>query len=151
MVASSSPKNTHVQCFSFALILRLRLQMFVSRSPCGPPYFNSISCFILYVCSTKTSMQRGNARVTSAEKLGTLSKNKLRGITLGIRSIWRIRFLTRNTLLSLYIPFTKQFFLPIYPLFHSVNPFTHYHTIIWWWMMNVSTWKWFPFIYNVFV
>ena len=28
--------------------------------------------------------------VTSAEELGTMSKNNLRGITLGIRPIWRI-------------------------------------------------------------
>mgnify|MGYP001794475061 CR=1 FL=1 len=33
-------------------------------------------------------------RVTSAEELGTMSKNNLRGITLEIRFIWKIHFLT---------------------------------------------------------
>ena len=34
-----------------------------------------------------------NARVTLAEELGTMSKNDLRGITLGIRFIWSIHSL----------------------------------------------------------
>ena len=34
-----------------------------------------------------------NARVTSAEELGTMSKNNLKRIFLGIRPIWRIHYL----------------------------------------------------------
>ena len=37
-----------------------------------------------------------NARLTSAKELGTMSKNSLRGITLGIRPIWRIHSLTSS-------------------------------------------------------
>ena len=37
-----------------------------------------------------------NARVRSAEELGTMSKHELRGITLGIRAVWRIHCLTSS-------------------------------------------------------
>ena len=40
----------------------------------------------------------GNEQVTSAKELGTMSKNNLRGSTLGIRSIWRIHSLTSSSL-----------------------------------------------------
>ena len=36
-----------------------------------------------------------NERVTSVEELGTMSKNNLRGITLGIRAIWKIHSLNK--------------------------------------------------------
>ena len=40
-----------------------------------------------------------NEQVTSAEELGTMSKNNLRGITVGIRhTIWRIHSLTSSFL-----------------------------------------------------
>ena len=38
-----------------------------------------------------------NDRVTSAEELGTMSKNILRGITIGIRPIWMIHSLSVST------------------------------------------------------
>ena len=40
-----------------------------------------------------------NEQVTSAEELGTMSKIDLRGITLGIRAVWRIQTLTIHYLL----------------------------------------------------
>ena len=43
-----------------------------------------------------------NERVTSAEELGTMSKNILRGITLGIRPIWRTHSLTLSSLIVKY-------------------------------------------------
>ena len=42
------------------------------------------------------------ARGTSEEELGTMSKNSLRGITLEIRPIWRILFLTSSSLDVVY-------------------------------------------------
>ena len=39
-----------------------------------------------------------NDRVTSLEELGTFSKNNLRGITLGIRLVWRTHSLTLSSL-----------------------------------------------------
>ena len=41
-----------------------------------------------------------NARVTSAEELGTMSKNNLTGVTLGIRPLLEIHSLTLPPLLS---------------------------------------------------
>ena len=48
--------------------------------------------------STSTRKHPRNERVTSAEELGTMSKNNLRGFTLGIRPIctWRIHSLTSS-------------------------------------------------------
>ena len=43
-----------------------------------------------------------NARVRSTEELGTMSKNNLRGITLGIIPIWWIHSFTLHPLLYLY-------------------------------------------------
>ena len=55
----------------------------------------SINCnFPLFkICLYKVDSQR-DARVTSAEQLGITSKNNLKGITLGVRSIWGIHPLT---------------------------------------------------------
>ena len=57
--------------------------------------------FVNKLDSSSTSIPRKyprNARVTSAEELGTMSKNNLREITLGIRHVWWIHSLTSFSL-----------------------------------------------------
>ena len=62
-----------------------------------PTALEAFPCFETKRNETNTDPPRKrsrNARVTYAEELGTMSKNNLRGITLGIRLIWGIHSLT---------------------------------------------------------
>ena len=62
---------------------------------------SSFISFVKELNYFSTSVPRKHSqyeRVASAEELGTMSKNNLRGVTLGIRPIWRIYSLTSSLL-----------------------------------------------------
>jgi hypothetical protein len=84
------------------LNLQTILEIFVLRTH-GPLFFGLIASF-----TSPSRKHPPNARVTSAEELGAMSKNNLKGITLGTRPIWGINFLVLN--LSIYFLSYVTFF-----------------------------------------
>ena len=65
------------------------------------PFINFVNEFDYSSTSIPQKHPR-NERVTSSEELGTISKNNLGGISLGVRPEWRIQSLT-----SSFLAFTK--------------------------------------------
>ena len=80
-------------------------------------------CFVNELDYSSTSVPREhpcNERVTSAEELGTMSKNNLRGITLGIRLVWRIHSITLN-FLNQNIYYVSKFIYKCFQLRQSID------------------------------
>ena len=65
------------------------------------PFISFVNDLDYFSTSTARKHPR-NERVTSAEELGTTSENNLREITLGIRSILRIKSLTSSFVVNDY-------------------------------------------------